>query len=133
MKREDAIIGAEVFTDDGLLYRYRVIALPDDEGMVKVKPTKKSYGEMDEFHLDDLYLYNEEQVKEVAKLYQAKVDAAKNAFEAAFQALRECEELETEEGYTISRYDMQELDLVSLKELELTIDQNGWSSSSLWC
>lgn len=133
MKAEECTIGLEVYTDDGPLYRYIVTSLPDESGEVQVKPTKKSYGDMDSFHLDDLHVYNEEKLKQAAVKFQAKIDAAKSAFEAAFETLRQVNELDENNEEGCSRYSLEELGLVSVRELEHTIDSSGWSSSSLWC
>lgn len=135
MKAEQCTVGAEVYTDDGPNYRYVVTELPDEAGMVRVKPTEDSYasGRIESYHLDDLHLYDPELLKQIGAEMQAKVDEAKTAFEAAFQALAKVRDFRTQDGVYISRYEMQDLGLVSLKELERTIESGGWSSSSLWC
>lgn len=133
MKKEDCKIGVEVYTDDGLMYRYIVTSLPNEEGIVEVKPSDNSHGECDSFHLEDLYLYSEEKVNAIAKQFQANLDKARDAFEAAFEALNQCREHKTQDGTYVSHYDLEELGLISTKELESTVECGGWSSSSLWC
>jgi len=133
MKREDCIIGALVYTEDGPLYRYMVVAPPDENGQVEVDPTDDSWGSMDSFHLDELTLYNEAELMAVAAEMQAKVDEAKTAFEVAFQALRKVRDTHDKHGNYISKYDMKQMGLLSFDELEQTVERGGWSSSSLWC
>lgn len=130
MKREECTIGAEVYTDDGFNYRYTVTSLPNCQDMVQVVPSNKSWGELDSFHLDDLHLYDLEKIKRIAAEYQARINTAKTAFEAAFAALGNIRD-EYKDG--VSMYSLQDAKLLSLKELESVIDSNGWSSSSLWC
>lgn len=130
MKREECAIGAEVYTDDGINYRYVVTELPDEDDVVRVKATDESFGEMDDFHLDDLHLYDPEKIKKVAAGYQARIDTAKNAFEAAFAALGDMRD-EYQDG--IGLFTLEEAGLISTKELDGVIESGGWSSSSLWC
>ena len=133
MKAEECQIGVQVFTEDGPAYLYEVTALPDDRGMVQVKPIKKSYGgSRDSIHIEDLYLYNEEQIKKVAAELQERIDKAKSAFEIAFEQLSEVRNYYNRET-GISRYSLEEIGLLNLGELETTVDRGGWSSSSLWC
>jgi len=134
MKAEDCKIGADLYTEDGINYRYRVLALPDEQGIVRVEPTEKSSGEMNSFHLDELYLYDPVLLQEVAANIQAKIDSAKNAFEKAFEELSS---LKREDGRYLgnglSIHDLETAGLISLQDLEKTIDDGGWSTSSLWC
>jgi hypothetical protein len=132
MNREDLKIGMVVYHEyDGPAYRYEITGIPD-EGEEKV--SAKCLSERDYrnglLDIDLLHPYDEEALKKKAAELQAKVDAAKTAFEAAFEALRDVRDYH-ENG--ISRYSLQELDLLSLDELERAIDCGGWSSSSLWC
>lgn len=135
MKREDAYVGAEVYTDDGPLYRYKVVEVPDEQGMVKVKPTNESWasGSHDSFHLDDLILYEPRVLKLAAGEMQAKIDEAKNAFEEAFKAFKQVQNFRSEDGSRISHYDLEEMGLISMEELEKTVESYGWSMSSLRC
>lgn len=131
MEAKDCVIGTEVYTEDGINYRYIVTSVPGQDGTVQVKPANKSSGEMDSFHHDDLYLYDLKEIKKIAAKFQAKVDNATNAFELAFKALKELHEVEYKSN--ISHFDLQESGLLNVKELEITIEEGGWSSSSLWC
>lgn len=131
MKAEECKIGMVVYHEyDGPAYRYEVIGTPDENGMVQLKELNKTYRHADSMDVKLLHLYDEEALKKKGAELQAKVNAARDAFEKAFEALREVQDFH-ENG--ISRYSLQELDLLSIKELENTVDEGGWSSSSLWC
>lgn len=133
MKREECTIGAKVFPKyDGPSYLYEVLSLPDEEGNVVVKATWRTNGDEESCHLDDLVLFLEEKMKAMAATMQTKVDAAKAAFETAFDALQELRDYKSDDGVYIGRHDMMDLG-VSYKELEEMFDSNGWSSSSIWC
>lgn len=134
MKREDCKVGVKVYTDDGPLYHYIIDAVPDVNDMVAVSAPESSWvsGDHDFYHIEDLYLYDEEEIKASAVKMQAKIDEAKSAFEKAFAALAEVRNRD-EGPNTLSHYQLSELGLVSIKELENTIEESGWSSSSLWC
>lgn len=131
MKKEDCTIGAEVYTTDGIGYRYTLTSLPNEDGMVNVVPTEQSSGEMEDFHIDDLYLYDFTKVQKVAADLQAKVDAATNALEVAFAALKELRDSEYQDG--VGMHDLTQIKLLSLKELEQTVERGGWNKSQLWC
>lgn len=131
MKREDCKKGLVVYHEyDGPAYRYEITGEPDDQGMVSsYSITGKDYRNTT-LDLKLIHLYDEDALKKKAAELQAQVDAAKTAFETAFTALRAVQDYH-ENG--ISRYSLQELDLLSLDELENAIECGGWSSSSLWC
>jgi hypothetical protein len=131
MKAKDCVVGAEVFTCDGIEYRYIVTTQPDADGLVQVKPANDSSGAADSFDIKELHLYDLEEIKKTAVEYQSKIDAAKDAFQVAFHALQELHNLENKSK--VSHYDLHRLKLIDVKELESTIEHGGWSSSSLWC
>jgi hypothetical protein len=129
MKAEDVKIGMVVIPEGSRADRCTVQSLPDEAGDVTCKWIHG--GAPIEFHVDDLEPFDLEKDKEIGRQVQAKVDAAKTAFEAAFAALREAQDTADQSG--IDFYELSDEKLLDTSELEKVIDENGWSSSSLWC
>jgi hypothetical protein len=71
---------------------------------------------------NEIELVDNEADKALAKNIQHDVDEAKCAFEKAFAIL-----------YKIRDSDLLHSDLIDTSDLESCIEDNGWSSSSLWC
>lgn len=122
MKREDVKIGMEVRCV-GDPEKGTVIGLPDQYGVVEVRwtPNYTTRCELDELEAVDPIADQQKAIH-----LQFKIDEAKNAFEKAFAALAEVQ------NDNLLHY-FEGDGLISTRELEKTIDENGWSSSSLWC
>lgn len=99
----------------------------DDYG-VDVKWDKPLYGKDISFmDFGEIRLVDPEGDAIRTKAIQAKIDEAASAFEKAFQAFREAGELAGGEPYEIKNED------VNLEGLHRTINEGGWSTSSLYC
>lgn len=127
MKAEDIVIGMTVLSYGELDYKLTVEALPDEQGKVLLKDSR---GHLESYSLSNIEPYDPQDVEKVGKEVQAKLDEAKNAFEQAFTAYKEAEEIANKK-YSI--YQLQEVDACSMKELENTIESHGWSVSSFRC
>ncbi len=74
--------------------------------------------------------------QEAAVKLQEKIDTATSALETAFQAMQEMKDASNEiynEEEDWSHFDLEREGLVSLSKLKDLMDDNGWSSSGLWC
>jgi|SRR6185369_14436889 len=127
MKREDAYTGAHVFVFGDRCYKGTIVSINGDEVEVQWDDGKCSN---DTYNVSDVTLADPVADKKLGEEVQAKVDEATNAFEKAFEALREAQNLAQKDS---SIGALVEDNLVSIRKLESTIDENGWSSSSLWC
>ena len=64
---------------------------------------------------------------------QAKIDEATHSLEAAFKALREANALELGSDDYDGAYALKGNDDLDLSKLEEAIENNGWSTSSIYC
>jgi hypothetical protein len=132
MKAEDIKIGMEAIPENDMGSMGVIRSLPDENGEVKlVWYERTKYEDSRLFHHDDLEYPNPEKDRAIADQMQVKIDQAKDAFEQAFKALQELEAIAhtVQMGLSELKYD----DLITVHELEDTLERNGWSSSSLWC
>lgn len=127
MKAEDCKIGMMVIPQGDRFSKCKVIALPDALDKVRV-----SWGNEEAIYsLKDLQAIDPKKDQKLAKKIQKQFDKATSAFEEAFKALEEATRLGNEAG--MDDYAFRDEGLVDVKPLETVIEQNGWSSSSLWC
>lgn len=126
MKPQDVKIGIAIRVDGFNTKRY-VASLPDknnkcklawDSGLNEVPDIKYS--------CDDFNPVDQEQDILVANELQAVINKAKMSFEEAFEALAILKN-----SNSLSAFEDE--GLVSLKEMQDVISQNGWRTSSLWC
>jgi hypothetical protein len=134
MKAEECKVGLEV----RLSYdpsKGIIRTMPDHQSMVVVDWSRqKGVVRAGQHNTKDLIVVDPIADKQRATIIQAKIDEAKNAFEKAFLVLEEVKAFRHDEhGTDFSVYSLEDEGLVSMKELERVIENNGWSSSSLYC
>lgn len=77
--------------------------------------------------------YDPEGDKLTAARAQEKIDEATHSLEAAFKAWAAAQnEYADREGQDVA-YSMKQDELIDLKDFEGILNQNGWSTSSLFC
>jgi hypothetical protein len=91
------------------------------------------YLKNEEVHIDELFLYQEEKVRELADKYQDKVKVVKTAFETAFESLAEIRNNNLDEETNVSIHDLRYMDLLDFSEIDWVFERFCWSSSSIWC
>ena len=127
MELEKAIVGAKVY-HTGSMNDVGVITNVIDDETVEVNwdpENKKSVSK--KYDIEDLHIYDPEAVAQI----QSMVDEAKDAFQLAFDKLAAAAKIAG--GYESEVMCIKYTDGVNVKDLETVIQNNGWSSSSLWC
>lgn len=131
MNPKDIKIGSEVYLVGDRCSTYKVVSSPDQDGMVELAYKRANSTILDSHHVEDLELIDLEKDQKVAKKIQTRLNSARYAFEKAFFQLQEAAKIADVNEVDIQTF--ADLKLLSILELEKTIDDNGWRSSSLWC
>lgn len=126
MELNEVVVGMKAYPFNDRASMGTIKSLPNEKGEVCLQYNGTHIS--DDYHVSKLSTVDPEKDKQRAAEFQVKIDQAKNAFEAAFQAL---DQIRT--GLQMDMYSFQEEGLISMCELERMMDDNGWSSSSLYC
>lgn len=81
---------------------------------------------------DELRICNPEKDKENLQVLQKRIDEAKSALDIAFKKLQGIND-DAYDKFNVGLSELKYQELISMKELEKTLDSAGWSSSSLYC
>ena len=126
MELSEVVIGMKAYPEKDRASMGTIKTLPNEKGEVRLQ--YKGTHIHDDYHVSKLTAVDSEKDKAQAAEFQVKIDQAKTAFETAFQALEQ-----VRRGVQGDMYSFQEEGLISMRELEKLMDDNGWSSSSLYC
>jgi hypothetical protein len=126
MELSEVVIGMKAYPQGDRASMGTITKLPNEKGEVRLQ--YKGTHIYDDYHVSKLNAVDPEKDKERAAELQVKIDQAKTAFEAAFQALDA-----VRSGIQGDMCSFEDEGLISMRELEMMMEDNGWSSSSLYC
>lgn len=130
----DFKVGDEVYEcGDRYGEHYLISAEADSNGYVDITDMNGNPIRDDEnrlYHKDDLMLFDAEAQAKAAAIVK-EIAVAIDSFKEAFEALRAAEDAANKLDYSIPELRYEKL--VDFSELENLIEENGWSSSSLYC
>lgn len=129
MKQINWVIGMSVYIKWNRACNAELISLPDSDNNVKILSLDDR--SIFTFNVNDIGIPDEESEKLLISSLQNKIDESVTAFEKAFETLKAIKSAHNDQDIDFRWY--KRSNLIDLSVLESTLENSGWSSSSIWC